>query len=87
MKDCVVTIGSAIWEWGIPEKNQIGGVEDILFEKTLEFLGFLSTPGNSRQNKASPLETPHSCVLHPQKFWELKPRPLEIPPLEILCRF
>ena len=33
MKDCVVTIGSAIWEWGIPEKNQIGGVEDILFWK------------------------------------------------------
>ena len=33
MKHCVVTIGSAIWEWAIPEKNQTGGVEGILFWK------------------------------------------------------
>ena len=38
-KHCVVTIGSVIWEWAIPEKNQTGGVEDF-FEKPLKFLGF-----------------------------------------------
>ena len=67
MKHCVVTIGSA--ENGLFQKRtKQGELRTYFFEKPLKFLGFLFNPGNSTQNKASPLETPQNCVLHPQKF-------------------
>ena len=54
------------------KKNKQGRLRTYFFEPPppcqagctapLEFLGFYFTPGNSRQNKASPLETPQNCV-------------------------
>ena len=44
-------------EWAIPEKNQTGELEDILLWKLpWNFSFFYFTPGNSRQNKAQPLD-------------------------------
>ena len=56
------------------EENQTGqeagGVRTYHFAPPLKSLGILLTPGNSRQNRPSPLETPQNFV---------PPRPLEIP--------
>ena len=44
-------------------KNSDRGVEDILLRKLLwDFSFFYFTPGNSRQNKAQPLDIPQNCV-------------------------
>ena len=45
------------------KKTQEMRVEYILFEDSLEFLGFLLYPWKfSKQNKVSPLETPQNRV-------------------------
>ena len=60
---------SAIGQLTIPEKKQIGGIEDILFPKPLmEF--FISL--------LYPLEIPDKTNLDPWKFQSQKPRTLEI---------
>ena len=48
----------------IPEKNLTkgGGLRTDFFEKPLKVLGFSFTLGNSKQNKASTVETPQNCV-------------------------
>ena len=64
------------------KKIQTGwwGTEDILFWKPpLEFFIFYFTHGNSRQNKAQPLDIPPNCVKIPWKFQGQKQRPLAIP--------
>ena len=45
-------------------KKQTGrrGLRTNFFENLLEFLGFSFTPGNSKQDKASPIEIPQNCV-------------------------
>ena len=50
--------------WAIPEKKI-----------SLGFLGFYFTPGNSRQNKASTLETPQNCVTPLGSFRAYKQEP------------
>ena len=46
-----------------PKKGGGGEVEDIIFLKhQWNFLFFCFTPGNSRQNKAQPLDIPQNCV-------------------------
>ena len=63
MKDCVVTIGSAIWEWGIPEKNQIGGVEDILFWKNPGIFRFSLYPWKFQTKQSfSPRNSTQLCI-------------------------
>ena len=68
---------------GYSRKNPNTGVEDILFLKThLEFLIFYFTPGNSRQNKAQPLDIPQECVrslAQCRKFQDQKQKLLDIP--------
>ena len=56
-------------------KKQVGGGLRTYFSENLPgFFGcFYFTPGNSRQNKASPQETPQ-IRLHPLKILSLKPR-------------
>ena len=53
-----------VFLWTIPEKKQTGrrGLRTNFFENLLEFLGFSFTPGNSKQDKASPIEIPQNCV-------------------------
>ena len=53
---------SAVTKWAIPEKIETG-VEDMLFWNPWNFsFFFYFTPGNSRQNKAQPLDIPQNCV-------------------------
>ena len=57
-------------QWTIPEKNQTGGggLRTNFFENPLEFLGFCFNHGNSKQNKASPVEIPQNCVTPHRNF-------------------
>ena len=56
-------ISTLIFNWAIPEKIQTRGFEDILFWKTHWNFSFLYfNTGNSRQNKAKPLDIPQNCV-------------------------
>ena len=56
--------------WVIPEKNQTGGVENILFWKpSSENFRFV----------ISPLEIPEKTSFHPWKFTKIVWHPLEIP--------
>ena len=59
---CKTKVLMVHWHWAILGKNQTGGVEDILFWKPLGIYLFFFTPGNSRQNKAPPLEIPQNSV-------------------------
>ena len=53
----------SIEKWAIPEKIQTGGIKDIIFWKNpWNFSFFYFIPGNSRQNKAQPLDIPQNCV-------------------------
>ena len=60
-----------------------GGLRICIFEKTLGFLFFYFTLGNSGQNKAPPPEIPQNYVANlcyiPWKFQGQNPRFLEIP--------
>ena len=68
-----------IVKWAILEKIQTGWVEDILFWKPPWYFSFFYfTPGNSRQNKAQPLDIPQNCVTVRSQFQGQKQRPLEI---------
>ena len=51
-------------QWTIAEKKNRGegGLRTNVFENPLEFLGFSFTAGDSKQNKASPVEIPQNCV-------------------------
>ena len=56
-------------QWVIPQKSQTDTVEDILFWKPpWNFKVFYFSPGNSRQNKDSPPETPQKLSYTPWKF-------------------
>ena len=56
-------ISTLIFNWAIPEKIQTREFEDILFWKThWNFSFFYFNTGNSRQNKAKPLDIPQNCV-------------------------
>ena len=69
------------WTFQRKTKQQGGWLRTNLFENPLEFFGFFFTPGNSKENKASPAEIPENCVSYtPHKFSGLKLRlPLGIP--------
>ena len=49
----------------------------MLLKTPMELLGFYFTNGNSRQNKAPPLDAPQNCVLHPLKILRPKTKALE----------
>ena len=54
-----ITLANGLFQ----KKNQTGSAEDILFWKAAwDFWIFYFTPGNSKQSKALPLETPQNCV-------------------------
>ena len=60
--------------------HQCSGVWGYTFLKTPWNFSFCYfTPGNSRQNKAQPLDIPQICVRSLWKFQGQKQRPLEIP--------
>ena len=64
------------------EKNQQGGWRHTFLKTPWKFLFLYFIPGNSRQNKAPPLEIPQNCVRslgNSNSIEGQKPRPLEIP--------
>ena len=53
---------SAVTKWAIPEKIETGELRIYFFETPGTFHFFYFTSGNSRQNKAQPLDIPQNCV-------------------------
>ena len=60
MKKIILLLASYVY-WAIPEKIQTGVLRIYFFEEP-PGLFFYFTPGNSRQNKAQPLDIPQICV-------------------------
>ena len=61
------------------EKNQQGGWRHTFLKTPWKFLFLYFIPGNSRQNKAPPLEIPQNCVKSLGNSKAKPPKPLEIP--------
>ena len=70
MQGCTPPPIEPVSQWAIPENTKQGGevVEDKLLKTPWELLGFSFTPGNSKQNKASPVEIPQNCVTSHRNF-------------------